>query len=154
MVETPPPIPIVQYRDIYYCDALGGNSPKVNDHLRQFLSSVSWLPALAPKLEGQVIDFQLQTNLLLVLLTIHNGESLWSDLARFYAQRVLPLVNKIKYKPEFRKQVANLFNINNWGIPNLNVSSSSFGQVTNQQDGTPGSQAGPRSIQMALRLIF
>ncbi|HYA93852.1 MAG TPA: hypothetical protein VEK32_20355 [Thermodesulfobacteriota bacterium] len=36
---------------------------------------------------------------------------MWSDFARFYAQRVLPLVNKIKYKPEFRKQVANLFNI-------------------------------------------
>jgi len=34
------------------------------------------------------------------------------------------------------------------------VGSSSFGKITSQQDGTPGSQAGPRSIQMALRLIF
>jgi len=59
-----------------------------------------------------------------------------------------------RFTLRYEAQFANLFNINNWGIPNLNVSSSSFGQVTNEQDGTPGSQAGPRSIQMALRLIF
>jgi hypothetical protein len=54
----------------------------------------------------------------------------------------------------YEAQFANLFNINNWGLPNTNVGSSSFGQITNQQDGTPGSQAGPRSIQMALRLSY
>jgi hypothetical protein len=51
-------------------------------------------------------------------------------------------------------QFANLFNVNNWGIPNMNVGSSHFGQITNQQDGTPGSQAGPRSIQMSLRVSY
>jgi hypothetical protein len=54
----------------------------------------------------------------------------------------------------YEAQFANLFNVNNWGVPNLNVASSSFGQITSAQDGTPGSQAGPRSIQMALRLMF
>jgi len=54
----------------------------------------------------------------------------------------------------YEAQFANLFNFNNWGIPNLNVGSSSFGQITAQQDGTPGSQAGPRSIQMSLRLSY
>jgi hypothetical protein len=54
----------------------------------------------------------------------------------------------------YEAQFANLFNINNWGIPNMNVGSSSFGQITNEQDGTPGSQAGPRSIQMSLRLSY
>jgi hypothetical protein len=54
----------------------------------------------------------------------------------------------------YEAQFANLFNVNNWGIPNLNVGSSSFGQITSQQDGTPGSQAGPRSIQMSLRLSY
>ncbi len=59
-----------------------------------------------------------------------------------------------RFAVRYEAQFANLFNISNWGIPNLNVASSSFGQITSQQDGTPGSQAGPRSIQMALRLIF
>ncbi|MGD0939302.1 MAG: carboxypeptidase-like regulatory domain-containing protein [Terracidiphilus sp.] len=54
----------------------------------------------------------------------------------------------------YEAQFANLFNINNWGSPNMNVGSSSFGQITNEQDGTPGSQAGPRSIQMSLRLSY
>jgi hypothetical protein len=54
----------------------------------------------------------------------------------------------------YEAQFANLFNINNWGIPNMNVGSSSFGQITNEQDGTPGSQAGPRSIQMSLRVSY
>jgi hypothetical protein len=57
----------------------------------------------------------------------------------------------VKYEAQF----ANLFNINNWGLPNTNVASaSSFGQISSAQDGTPGSQAGPRSIQMMLRLVF
>jgi len=54
----------------------------------------------------------------------------------------------------YEAQFANLFNINNWGVPNMNVGSSSFGQITSQQDGTPGSQAGPRSIQMSLRINY
>jgi hypothetical protein len=54
----------------------------------------------------------------------------------------------------YEAQFANLFNVNNWGTPNMNVGSSSFGQITNAQDGTPGSQAGPRSIQMSLRLSY
>jgi hypothetical protein len=54
----------------------------------------------------------------------------------------------------YEAQFANLFNFNNWGIPNMNVGSSSFGTITAQQDGTPGSQAGPRSIQMSLRLSY
>jgi hypothetical protein len=54
----------------------------------------------------------------------------------------------------YEAQFANLFNINNWGLPNTNVGSSHFGQITNQQDGTPGSQAGPRSIQMSLRVSY
>ncbi len=59
-----------------------------------------------------------------------------------------------RFAVKYEAQFANLFNINNWGNPNMNVSSSSFGQISSQQDGTPGSQAGPRSIQMALRLTF
>jgi hypothetical protein len=59
-----------------------------------------------------------------------------------------------RFGVHYEAQFANLFNFNNWGIPNLNVGSSSFGVVTSQQDGTPGSQAGPRSIQMSLRLSY
>jgi hypothetical protein len=59
-----------------------------------------------------------------------------------------------RFGVQYQAQFANLFNINNWGIPNMNVGSSHFGQITNQQDGTPGSQAGPRSIQMSLRVYY
>jgi hypothetical protein len=51
------------------------------------------------------------------------------------------------YEAEF----SNLFNIENKAIPNMNVASSSFGQITQSQD---VQQAGPRSIQMQLRLRF
>ena len=54
---------------------------------------------------------------------------------------------------QYEAQFANLFNISNWGIPSTNVASN-FGRITSQQDGTPGSQAGPRSIQMSLRLTY
>jgi hypothetical protein len=55
----------------------------------------------------------------------------------------------------YEAQFANLLNVDNRGIPNTNVSSGAkFGQISSEQDGTPGSQAGPRSIQMMLRLKF
>lgn len=60
-----------------------------------------------------------------------------------------------RFSLRYEAQFANLFNVNNWGIPNMNVASgSSFGNISSEQDGTPGSQAGPRSIQMMLRLQF
>lgn len=60
-----------------------------------------------------------------------------------------------RFSLRYEAQFANLFNINNWGLPNMNVASgTSFGKISNEQDGTPGSQAGPRSIQMMLRLQF
>ena len=52
----------------------------------------------------------------------------------------------IRYEAQF----SNLFNILNWGEPNMNITSS-FGQITNAQD---VSQAGPRTIQMSLRFQF
>ncbi len=60
-----------------------------------------------------------------------------------------------RFAVRYEAQFANLLNISNWGLPNMNVASgTSFGKITSAQDGTPGSQAGPRSIQMALRLTF
>ena len=52
----------------------------------------------------------------------------------------------IRYEAQF----SNLFDILNWGEPNMNITSS-FGKITNAQD---VSQAGPRTIQMSLRFQF
>ena len=51
----------------------------------------------------------------------------------------------------YEAQFANLFNVLNKGIPNMNVASAGFGQITSSQ---LGSQAGPRTIQMMLRVQF
>ena len=53
-------------------------------------------------------------------------------------------------------QVANLFNHVNLGNPATNISSSSFGTVSNVQDPNTsyGPSAGPRTVQMSLRLSF
>ena len=51
----------------------------------------------------------------------------------------------------YEAQFANLFNVLNKGIPNMNVASGGFGQITSSQ---LGSQAGPRTIQMMLRVQF
>jgi len=104
-----PPRPLIFYNHIYYCDALGGYSTKVNDHIREVLKSFSWLTELAPKIKNRIDDFQLQVNFLLVMLTQKYGDGLWADFARWYAQRVIPLVNKIKYNVGFRQQLAQMF---------------------------------------------
>jgi hypothetical protein len=51
----------------------------------------------------------------------------------------------------FESQFANLFNFLNKGEPNMNVSSGSFGQITQSQ---LVEQAGPRTVQLHLRLQF
>jgi hypothetical protein len=51
----------------------------------------------------------------------------------------------------YEAQFANLFNILNKDVPNMNVASSGFGQITSSQ---LSQQAGPRTIQMMLRVQF
>jgi Carboxypeptidase regulatory-like domain len=51
----------------------------------------------------------------------------------------------------YEAQFANLFNILNKDVPNMNVASGGFGQITSSQ---LTSQAGPRTIQMMLRVQF
>lgn len=52
---------------------------------------------------------------------------------------------------KFEAQFANLFNHVNKDVPSTNVSSSSYGVVSDVQQ---GEQAGPRTIQFGLRLFF
>jgi len=52
---------------------------------------------------------------------------------------------------KYEAQISNLFNILNDANPNMNIASSSFGQITQGQN---VQQAGPRSITMQLRLQF
>jgi hypothetical protein len=62
----------------------------------------------------------------------------------------LPLAKRLTLRYEV--QVSNLFNFVNGNIPNMNITSGkSFATVTSSQT---GSQAGPRTIQMSLRLSY
>jgi hypothetical protein len=45
-----------------------------------------------------------------------------------------------------RAEAFNLFNHPNFGLPNANISSSSFGQITSASD--------PRILQLSMKLIF
>jgi hypothetical protein len=51
----------------------------------------------------------------------------------------------------FEAAFSNLFNIENLGVPNTTVTSSSFGRITSTQS---VDQAGPRTIQFSLRYSF
>jgi hypothetical protein len=46
---------------------------------------------------------------------------------------------------------SNLFNIENLDVPNMNITSSAFGRITNTQS---VDQAGPRTVQFSLRYSF
>jgi len=114
-----PPRLLIHHREIYYCDAFGGDSTKVNDHIMKVLKSFSWLTELAPKIEGPITNLQLQVNFLLVMLTYGYGNRLWPDFGRYYAIRIIPLIQKIKYDVNFRKQIADIFEVKEEEIRNL-----------------------------------
>jgi hypothetical protein len=55
-----------------------------------------------------------------------------------------------RFAVRYEAQFSNLFNILNWGEPNMNITGA-FGHISNAQG---VAQAGPRTIQMALRFQF
>jgi hypothetical protein len=55
-----------------------------------------------------------------------------------------------RFSFRYEAQFSNLFNVVNWGEPNMNITSS-FGHISNAQG---VAQAGPRTVQMALRFQF
>jgi hypothetical protein len=55
-----------------------------------------------------------------------------------------------RFALRYEAQFSNLFNLANWGTPNMNVTGK-FGLISNSQG---VAQAGPRTIQMALRFDF
>lgn len=105
------PTKIFMHEGIFYCDALGGNSTIVNEHLREVLKSYQWLTDLVPRLEGKIEDFQLQLNFILVILSVLNDGRLWAEFGRFDPSRIMPLIQKLKYNISFSEQLANL-----WGV--------------------------------------
>lgn len=56
-----------------------------------------------------------------------------------------------RQRARFEMAVSNLFNIENFDVPNRTITSSSFGRVTATQT---GEQAGPRTVQFSLRYTF
>jgi hypothetical protein len=63
--------------------------------------------------------------------------------------KTFSLTERIGFR--YEAQFANLFNVLNRAEPVMNVASSAFGQITGSQF---AEQAGPRTIQMMLRLVF
>ena len=53
-------------------------------------------------------------------------------------------VSRLRFEVAF----SNLFNLENLGVPNMNVTSSAFGRITSTQT---VDQAGPRTVQVSLR---
>ncbi|HVP48172.1 MAG TPA: TonB-dependent receptor [Bryobacteraceae bacterium] len=65
------------------------------------------------------------------------------------AGKTFPITERFRLR--YEAQFANLFNVVNRDVPNVNVSGSSFGLISQSQ---LVEQAGPRTIQMMLRLQF
>jgi hypothetical protein len=55
-----------------------------------------------------------------------------------------------RFSLRYEAQFSNLFNLANWGLPNMNITSK-FGLISSSQE---VAQAGPRTIQMSLRFRF
>lgn len=127
---------LICYNHIHYCRALGGTATKVNDHIREVLKSYQWIKELAPKTEDKTDDFQLQANFLLTFLAKKNNRSIWADFGRWYPNRIMPLVQKIKYDDEMRAKIASLFDVENTEI--RDVISELFSKVGREEFGGGG----------------
>lgn len=68
--------------------------------------------------------------------------------------KTIPVTERLNLR--YEAAFSNLLNHVNYAAPNTNTTGGSFGVITNVQDPTNsnGSQAGPRNIQMSLRVAF
>jgi hypothetical protein len=106
-----PPITLLEKNGLHYTRALTGNATKVNEHVQEYLANQEWLSEFAPKVEKNTFNFQLQANLLLVVLSAHKGVRLWPEFARCFAERVMPFVKKIRFDGDVREKIAELMDI-------------------------------------------
>ena len=116
------PLPLYLYNYLHYCDALGGSASKVGDHVRSLLKTYVWLPELSPRLEGKIIDHQLQINFIISIMIKNQNKRFWPDFGRFYSNTIKPLANKLKYDQDFQKQLASLFGVKPEEIHQLIIS--------------------------------
>jgi hypothetical protein len=81
---------------------------------------------------------------------IARGPNLWqTDLG---LAKQIPLSERVQL--QFRSEFFNLFNRAQYGLPQADSSSSSFGQIVTTVNTTPVGTGTPRQIQFALRLEF
>ena len=104
------PARLISRDEIHYSKALGGYSTKVNDHIRDSIVKSNWLTKIEPRIIDHEINTQLQVNFLIVMKTL-GQDNIWPDFARFYANRIIPLLNKIKFNPEFGEQVSSFLEV-------------------------------------------
>ena len=102
------PLPLFAHNEVHYCDALGGNAITVGKHIEDHLKGIDWLEDFCPKLnmDGDLTDYFCRANFLLVMLLIKHGERIYGLFGRYYAERIMPVVNKINFDDDFRRQVA------------------------------------------------
>lgn len=127
------PLFLFQYNHIHYCDALGGYATKVNDHVRSLLESYIWLPELSPRLEGKIINYQLQVNFILSMLIQSENGRFWPDFGRFYSNRIKILIDKLKYDQDFQKQLAALFSVKSDDVRKVII--SNFSKIKREEFG-------------------
>lgn len=95
---------------IHYCEALGSYANKVSDHVYKFLDQHSkWFIEITPRLKNDLKDLIHQANLLIVLYTLHAGEYLYPNFARYFGNRFISFLNLFKHDEDFRKQIIALF---------------------------------------------
>ncbi len=127
------PLPLFLYNHIHYCDALGGYASKVGDHIRSLLETYIWLPELSPRLEGKIMDYQLQVNFILSMLLSYKKERFWPDFGRFYPSRIKSLIDKLKYDLDFQQQLASLFEVKADAIRQVII--TNFGKLKQEEFG-------------------
>lgn len=105
--------------DIHYARSLGGRATDVGDHVRKMLENNKWLPSLCPQIIGGEIEYQLQVNLLLGMFNYKHKLPLFADYGRFYENRVMPLVARIRDDELFGSRIAKFMGIEETEVINF-----------------------------------
>ncbi len=106
-----PPRNLGSYDKMYYASCFGGRANTTCDHIKDLLINADWLKAGLPMTSESLENLFIQSNCLLYIIIKKQNRHAWPDFGRYYSNRVTSLVRRLKFDKSFRKQVADIMNV-------------------------------------------
>ena len=137
---------VIEYYEIQYANALGGNAKNVVSHMVELLTSQKWLLELLGLDESRLTALILQANLCLCVAMSRTGERVYAGYNDHDLAHLTPLINKIRTDSTTQESIGkHLLGVSADEVSG--VFAAEVGKLNKSGDGHWGQYLKPRAFQ-------